>query len=159
MSVVLAAVFAGAGLISQPVLISAAIANPFPRATQLCFDRPGETGILNILPVSIRVGSPMSPENSAVLTLLGEKEVCLKTMYVESPTRVAVTFRFPRPYWYSKNPETWTTKPVWITVKPGDTINVLLCRRNAAPNSDKKTAWHNIWVLSPPESRRACTNF
>ena len=142
-------------LLAVTVLISPAIASPARETTQLCFDRPGESGSLNILPVSIRIGSNISPESLAVLTIVGEEEVCLKAVYLDSPSRLAVTLRFPRPYW--NKVETWTTNPVWIRVTPGETTTVFLCRRDIRLTQNKDdTAWHNIWVLSPPESRGAC---
>jgi hypothetical protein len=144
--------------------LCASASPPGPHAAaQVCFTRLGENGSLNVLPVSIRVGTQagayFSPEAFGVFTVLGEEEVCLKPLAF-SPAKVAVTLRFPHPWQaFKKKQDYWTTAPVWIWIKPGITTDVLLCPRILTPNADPNwdtVGWHRLWVLSPPEARRAC---
>ena len=121
-------------------------------APEICFVRPGENGSVNILPVTIQV------KDFAEITINGEEEDCLKPSISEATT-LAITLRFPHPYWGGPTkPPYWTTSPVSITIRPGQSVRVLLCPRvqdRNDPNWETKD-WHRMWVLSPPENNRDC---
>lgn len=130
---------------------------PARASSDLCFDRPGEMGRLNVLPVTIRVGTRISPEAYGTYTIGGEETVCVEPHAGFEDDTAYVSLRFPQPY-SGAAPPFWTTALVSISVKERRTTVTLCVRRNWASNSSDwyKTEWHRLWVMSPPESQRHC---
>src|SRR5215510_14913789 len=131
-------------------VVSAAESAPSDGRAQICINRPGENGRLNITPVTIRLSG------AAELTILGEQEVCLRKYL--GTTATTITLRFPFPYGgpYDQ-PQYWETAPVSVNVSAGETMRITLCPRDQNRNDPEWTTsrWHEMWVLVPPENRTA----
>lgn len=119
---------------------------------QICFHRSGESGILNISPVTIQV------EDSGVLKIVGEEEVCLRVRSAFPDNKAAITLRFPYPYNDQRPPRFWQTQPVFVAIKAGTVTRITLCPRIQDRNDPHwaNSGWHEMWVLSPPENAAAC---
>ena len=130
-------------LIVAFLLALGAHANAVPslldRPNQVCIQRPGETGRVNITPVTIII------ERSAELTILGEQAVCLFSLNANP----AIKLRFPYPYGGpGEQPRYWTTAPVSFAGAKGP-LRLELCEAHQDHSASGWVAsgWHDMWIL------------
>ena len=120
--------------------------------TRLCIERPGETGHVNIAPVTIRV------MEMGEFTISGEHEICVGENS-SGVIHTTISLKFPYPYWgAAEKLRMWETQPVPVSIKPGRTTRLLLCERNQNHNSHDwiSRGWHQMWILLSPEKRDQC---
>jgi hypothetical protein len=116
----------------------------------LCVERAGGIGRLNITPVTVTI------DYETELTILGEEQMCLRSPR-EGPVRLQLRFRYPY-YGAREKLRWWRTEPMSVTLSRGSTTKVMLCPREQDRNGKSwaQNGWHRLWVLSPPESPKAC---
>jgi hypothetical protein len=132
------------------LMVSATAAAAPDSDSVLCIDRPGENGRMNITPVTVSI------EGGTELTILGEEQVCLRS-YREGP--VQLQLRFAYPYFGPGEKLRWSkTDILQVTLKHGGSTKLMLCPRVQNRNNPQwvQTGWRRMWVLSPPESPKAC---
>ncbi|HEY4115616.1 MAG TPA: hypothetical protein VGM17_16290 [Rhizomicrobium sp.] len=121
---------------------------------QLCIDRPGENGRVNITPVTILV------KGYAALTINGEEEVCLRP-HSDEDTTLSIRLRFPYPYWGAVGtPPYADSTSVSAKIKRGQTTELTLCQRQQNRNDPdwERSGWRKMWIFSPPEPPKACAD-
>ena len=119
--------------------------------SEICVDRPGENGSVNIAPVTIVI------QNNAELTILGEQEVCFRP-HMSDWSQAVISLKFSFPSGGGHDKRQWQTKPVAVSMSPGKTTHLLLCQRNQARNDPDWDAngWHDMWLLLPRDKERLC---
>jgi hypothetical protein len=118
---------------------------------QICIDRPGENGRVNITPVTIVI------RGNAELTVLGEQEVCFRP-HQDDWSQAFISLKFPFPYSGPSDKRQWLTKPTTVKLRPGATTHLLLCERDQNHNDPQweRNGWHEMWVLLQPKQSRLC---
>ena len=107
--------------------------------SQICVERPGDNGWLNIWPADVVI------EPGATLRLSGESAACAFV----APGKHNIWVESKNPYdRESTNPVTWKSDVLVATVRPKDRLEYEVCGTGRAG--------YSTWKIQPPNSKEPC---